>query len=117
MSSATEKKPNAWILHCKQYAKDNNLSYKEAVKNARATYVKAEKPTKIKVVKAPKVIEADSPIVIPYNKNEAKIKRTKLIKQIQKDANLVSDEEEELIEIEIMPVKKPRKTKKDIILQ
>ena len=32
--------PSAWITHVKQYAKDNNISYKEALKKAKSTYKK-----------------------------------------------------------------------------
>ena len=91
MSSTTEKKQNSWILHCKQYAKDNNVSYKDAIKQARATYVKPEKIVKPKIPKVPKVAELE----------------------------LV--EEPDIIEImPVQPpvkIKKQRKTKKDIILQ
>ena len=30
--------PSAWITHVKQYAKDNNISYKDALKKASPTY-------------------------------------------------------------------------------
>ena len=32
--------PSAWISHVKQYAKDNNISYKEALKKASSSYKK-----------------------------------------------------------------------------
>lgn len=31
---------NPWISHVKQYAADNNLSYKDAMKQAKTTYQK-----------------------------------------------------------------------------
>ena len=34
--------PSAWITHVKQYAKDNNMSYKEALKKAGLTYKKTK---------------------------------------------------------------------------
>ena len=30
--------PSAWITHVKPYAKDNNMSYKEALKKSSSTY-------------------------------------------------------------------------------
>ena len=30
--------PSAWITHVKQYAKDKNISYKDALKKASLTY-------------------------------------------------------------------------------
>jgi hypothetical protein len=36
--------PNAWIEHVRKYAKDNNISYGCAVSEARASYVKPDKP-------------------------------------------------------------------------
>ena len=30
--------PSAWITHVKQYAKYNNISYKDALKKASSTY-------------------------------------------------------------------------------
>ena len=35
--------PSAWITHVKQYSKDNNISYKEALKKAASTYNKKSK--------------------------------------------------------------------------
>lgn len=32
--------PSAWILHIKQYAKDNDVSYKQAMKDGKASYKK-----------------------------------------------------------------------------
>ena len=32
--------PSAWITHVKQFAKDNNISYKEALKKASSSYKK-----------------------------------------------------------------------------
>ena len=34
------KKMNAWVQHVKKYAQENNISYKEAITKARATYKK-----------------------------------------------------------------------------
>jgi hypothetical protein len=34
--------PSAWISHVKQYAKDNNISYKEALKKASSSYKKTK---------------------------------------------------------------------------
>lgn len=44
--STEKKQPNAWILHCKNYQLENKCSYKEAIKLAKDTYVRTEKPTK-----------------------------------------------------------------------
>lgn len=35
--------PSAWITHVKQYAKDNNIPYKDALKKAASTYKKKSK--------------------------------------------------------------------------
>ena len=37
---------NPWVEHCKKYAKDHNISYKEALKQAKSSYTKTTKPTK-----------------------------------------------------------------------
>jgi hypothetical protein len=34
--------PSSWISHVKQYAKDHNMSYKEALKKASSTYKKTK---------------------------------------------------------------------------
>ena len=34
--------PSAWISHVKQYAKDNNISYKEALKTASSSHKKSK---------------------------------------------------------------------------
>ena len=34
-----ERKSNPWISHCKQYATDNNVSYKQAITMSKDTYV------------------------------------------------------------------------------
>jgi hypothetical protein len=33
-------KPNAWISHVKAYAKDNGITYSQAMKQAKSTYKK-----------------------------------------------------------------------------
>ena len=38
MQGGTVKKSNPWISHVKQYAADHNVSYREAMKSAKATY-------------------------------------------------------------------------------
>jgi hypothetical protein len=38
--AGTGKKSNAWIQHVKAYAKKNNVSYKQAMKEAKASYKK-----------------------------------------------------------------------------
>jgi hypothetical protein len=30
--------PNKWIEHCKKYASDNNVPYRQAMKDAKASY-------------------------------------------------------------------------------
>jgi len=35
-----KRPPSKWILHCKAYAKEHNVSYKQAMKDARASYKK-----------------------------------------------------------------------------
>jgi hypothetical protein len=34
--------PSAWITHVKQYAKDHNITYREALKKAGSTYKKTK---------------------------------------------------------------------------
>ena len=34
---------NNWIEHCKKYAKEHNVSYRQALKDAKASYKKSEK--------------------------------------------------------------------------
>ena len=34
--------PSAWITHVKQYAKDHNLTYRDALKKAGSTYKKTK---------------------------------------------------------------------------
>ena len=34
--------PSSWITHVKQYAKDNNISYKDALKKAASSYKKSK---------------------------------------------------------------------------
>jgi hypothetical protein len=45
--------PNSWVEHVRQYQKDHNISYKEALKEAKSTYTKTTKPktTKPKTTK------------------------------------------------------------------
>jgi hypothetical protein len=35
-----KREPNAWIKHVQAYAKENKVSYKDAIKQARASYKK-----------------------------------------------------------------------------
>lgn len=41
------KKVNPWIEHCKKYALDNNIPYRDAIKLAKATYKVAERPQSV----------------------------------------------------------------------
>ena len=34
--------PSAWITHVKQYAKEHNITYREALKKAGSTYKKTK---------------------------------------------------------------------------
>ena len=34
--------PSAWITHVKQYSKDNNISYKDALKKAGPSFKKSK---------------------------------------------------------------------------
>ena len=34
--------PSAWITHVKQYAKDNNISYKDALKKTSPSFKKSK---------------------------------------------------------------------------
>jgi len=34
--------PSAWITHVKQYAKDHNITYRDALKKAGSTYKKTK---------------------------------------------------------------------------
>ena len=34
--------PSSWIMHVKQYAKEHNISYKDALKKAASTYKKTK---------------------------------------------------------------------------
>lgn len=43
-----ERKSNPWVAHCKQYASDNNVSYKQAITMSKDTYVPSSlKPPKL----------------------------------------------------------------------
>ena len=73
-----KKPPSKWILHVKKYAKDNNKSYKESMKLAKASYVKeikAPKPKKEKVVKPKK-----EKVVKPKKEKVVKPKKEKVVK-------------------------------------
>ena len=47
------KKPNRWLEHVKKYAKDNNVKYNVAIKEAKKSYVKDCPPKCAPKVKAP----------------------------------------------------------------
>ena len=43
-----ERKSNPWVSHCKQYATDNKVSYKQAITLSKDTYVPSSlKPPKL----------------------------------------------------------------------
>jgi len=44
---------SSWLSHVKEYAKTHNVSYKQAMKDAKSSYTKSEKPVKAK--REPKV--------------------------------------------------------------
>ena len=50
-----ERKPSAWVSHCKDYAKKNGCNYRTAMVDGKASYLekknKATKATKAKKVK------------------------------------------------------------------
>ena len=37
------RKENSWVAHCKKYATDNKVTYKEAVSQGKTTYKKVVK--------------------------------------------------------------------------
>jgi hypothetical protein len=54
---SSEKKTNLWIEHCKAYAKEYGCSYRDAIKNSKASY----KPSKNEKEPAPQVeVEIES---------------------------------------------------------
>jgi hypothetical protein len=66
------KKPNRWIQHVRQYAKDNNVKYNVAIKEAKKTYVKdcplkcvpkAKAPVKGSMAKAPAKLPAKTHVM------------------------------------------------------
>lgn len=85
--------PNKWIQHVKEYASKNNVSYKEAMSKAKATYVKdivntsPLKKVKIKIKKAPplpsKLPDDISPPPLPLSK-PPKLKKSVKIKVVGK---------------------------------
>lgn len=43
-----ERKSNPWVAHCKKYAEDNKVSYKQAITMSKDTYVPSSlKPPKL----------------------------------------------------------------------
>lgn len=53
--------PNAWIEHVKSYAAKNDVKYAQALKEAKATYVKPDKPSPPKNPKIKKESAARAP--------------------------------------------------------
>ena len=53
MSVEDKKAPHPWITHVKSYAAKNNVSYKDALQAAGATYQRSTKPKKEKTGKHP----------------------------------------------------------------
>ena len=37
------RKENSWVAHCKKYATDNKVTYKQAVSQGKTTYKKVDK--------------------------------------------------------------------------
>ena len=37
-----ERKENPWVAHCKKYASDNGVSYKQAVSDAKTSYTSSK---------------------------------------------------------------------------
>jgi len=67
----SEKKKNAWIEHVQKYAKDNNVPYRIAIKESKATYVK--KSTNVDFQPTPEdIIEHNIVAVIKTKKNKNK---------------------------------------------
>lgn len=65
--SESIKPENPWITHCRAYAKENNCSYKHAIKNAKATYVKktvapVKQPEPVKPVVSAPVVPVEEPV-------------------------------------------------------
>ena len=68
---------NKWIAHVKQYAADNNMSYKDALSKAKATYKKEE--PKSKELKGGKLEPAPAPAPAEVLKGgKMKVKKVKV---------------------------------------
>jgi len=46
-----------WSEHCREYAKQNGVSFRQALKDAKASYVKAERKKRVKKSKAMQQME------------------------------------------------------------
>jgi hypothetical protein len=78
---------SAWIDYVKTYAKENNIKYKDALKEASASYkqkkeTKTDDTPKLKKVKSLKepVVEPVEDVIIPETKEPIKKPKTKKIK-------------------------------------
>jgi hypothetical protein len=61
-----ERKPSAWVSHCKEYAKKNGCNYRTAMVDGKASYLekknkgtKTKKVTKVKKIAKVKKIKVD----------------------------------------------------------
>jgi hypothetical protein len=91
--------PNKWIEHVKEYASKNNVSYKEAMSKAKATYVK------------------DIVNISPLKKVKIKIKKTPPLKKVRikiKKAPPLPSKLPDDISPPPLPLSKPPKLKKSV---
>lgn len=56
---------NAWVEHCKKYAKEHNISYKDALKQAKASYQPVPKKRTTKKQHTPPVVMEGGFVVLP----------------------------------------------------
>ena len=92
------KAPSAWILHVKKYAADNNVSYKQAMKDSKSSYKSGTKPTAPAkpapakpAAKPKKKIKLVKPAPQPSAPKEPrkKIKITSFEKELPKESKIV----------------------------
>lgn len=82
--------PSAWVEHIRKYAEKNKVSYKQAMKDAAASYEKGEKK-EAKEPKAPKAPKAPKEPKEPKEKKE-KTEKPMMEKAEHKDGMKVAHE-------------------------
>ena len=71
---------SAWILHVKKYSADNKVSYKQALKDAKASYKKDDKVEKVEKVDKPK----EKIKLVSFEEKDEKPKKKKKLRLISK---------------------------------